>query len=140
MPEQGAAPKYSAQPGRGWPPLLRAELFGRSSCQWQAGVHVSKPRVSKPSWHMRWQQETPKQGVLNQRRAWRVQQVKWKHLPSMYVACRAGHPAETRGDVGLRESSLAQRDKGCPESHPPPAPDPGGWKRMGKTRHTKEVA
>lgn len=68
LPEQRAAPKCSAQPGRGWPPLSRAELLGKGSCWWQAGACVSKPTVSKPSQRMRWQQEAPSPGgMLNQR-------------------------------------------------------------------------
>lgn len=50
-----------SQAGDG-PTLFRAGLFGMGSCRWQAGVHVSKPTVSKPSWCMRWQQEAPNPG------------------------------------------------------------------------------
>lgn len=42
--------------------LLRVQLFGKRSCQWQAGVPISKATFSKPSWHTRWQQEVPNQG------------------------------------------------------------------------------
>jgi len=61
MPEQRAAPKYNAQPGRGCPTSFRAGLFGKGSCRWQARVPVSKP-TAKPSQCTRWQQEAPNRG------------------------------------------------------------------------------
>lgn len=91
LPEQRAAPKYSTQLGRGWPPLSRAELLGKGSCWWQAGVRVSKPTVSKPSRRMRWQQEAPNPGDAEPE-----EQRGWKQPPKMYAVHRAGHPASTR--------------------------------------------
>lgn len=91
MPEQGAAPKSSTQPGRGWPPLLRAAASGKQGCM------LGNPGLASPAGAPGGSGRHPNRGMLNHRRAWIGQQVKWKHLPSMYVACRAGHPDKTRG-------------------------------------------
>lgn len=71
--------------------MLRAAARGKQGCT------LGNPGLASPAGTGGGSGRHPNRGMLNQRRAWIGQQVKWKHLPSMYVACRAGHPAETRG-------------------------------------------
>lgn len=97
------------------------------------GCVLANPGLASPAGSRR----HPNRGMLNQRRAWIAQQVKQKHLPSMDVACRAGHPAEARGGPQVWGSGRAVLLTLTPDKDYPLPPKSWGLEENGKDKTHK---